>query len=39
MNFPGTLTNKNWTWRAGEGFITPELTRRILQMTRRYGRN
>lgn len=39
MNFPGTLTNKNWTWRAGEGFITPELTRRILQLTRRYGRN
>ena len=38
MNFPGTLSCDNWTWRAEVGFITEELTRRILETTRRYGR-
>ena len=38
MNFPGTLSPSNWTWRAAEGFITEELTQRIYATTRRYGR-
>lgn len=38
MNFPGTLSSDNWSWRAKEGFITPELTRRIRETTRIYGR-
>ena len=38
MNFPGTLSASNWTWRAEQGFITEELTRRIFETTRRYGR-
>ncbi|MBQ3089415.1 MAG: 4-alpha-glucanotransferase [Oscillospiraceae bacterium] len=38
MNFPGTLSANNWTWRAEPGFITEELTQRIYETTRRYGR-
>ena len=38
MNFPGTLSSDNWSWRAEAGFITPELTRQIHEMTRIYGR-
>ena len=38
MNFPGTLSPDNWTWRARKGFITEALTKRILETTRRYGR-
>ena len=38
MNFPGTMTSNNWTWRAEKGFITEELTKRIYDTTRRYGR-
>lgn len=38
MNFPGTLSSSNWTWRASKGFITEELTARIYETTRRYGR-
>ena len=38
MNFPGTLSTSNWTWRAAPGFLTEELTQRILDTTRRYGR-
>jgi len=38
MNFPGTLSSDNWSWRAEPGFITPELTKRICDTTRRYGR-
>ena len=32
------LSPNNWTWRAEKGFITEELTRRIRETTRRYGR-
>ena len=39
MNFPGTLTSNNWTWRATEGFASPELAQKIRAMTVRYGRN
>ena len=38
MNFPGTLSSNNWTWRAKKGFITPQLTQRIRATTQRYGR-
>jgi 4-alpha-glucanotransferase len=38
MNFPGTLSSDNWTWRAGKDMISSSLAERILQITRRYGR-
>ena len=38
MNFPGTLSGNNWTWRARPGFITEALTQRILETTRMFGR-
>ena len=38
MNFPGTLSPSNWSWRAAEGFITPALTKRIREATYLYGR-
>ena len=38
MNFPGTLSGNNWTWRAKPGFLTRELTKRVLDTTVRYGR-
>ena len=38
MNIPGTLSAKNWSWRADPGFAAPELAERILQITRCYAR-
>ena len=38
MNFPGTMTNCNWTWRALDGVFTAELAEKIRKMTRLYGR-
>ena len=38
MNFPGTLSSDNWSWRAKPGFLTEKLTRRIYETTRIYGR-
>ena len=38
MNFPGTMTTNNWTWRAWDGFASDALAERIAAMTRRYGR-
>ena len=38
MNFPGTLSNKNWTWRARDGYLTDALAERIHDLTRLYGR-
>jgi len=38
MNFPGTLSDANWTWRAEEGFASEKLAKRIREMTRLYGR-
>ena len=37
MNVPGILGG-NWQWRMLPGQITPELTERIADMTRMYGR-
>lgn len=38
MNFPGSISDKNWTWRAKDGIITDDLTRRIYRLTRLYDR-
>ena len=38
MNFPGTLSMDNWTWRAPEGFDSEALAERILKITKLYGR-
>ena len=38
MNFPGTLSMANWTWRAAEGFDSDKLAKRIYEMTRLFGR-
>jgi 4-alpha-glucanotransferase len=38
MNFPGTMTDANWTWRAKDGMITDELAKKICRLTRVYGR-
>lgn len=38
MNFPGTLSDSNWTWRAKCDMITNTLAQRIFAMTKLYGR-
>lgn len=38
MNFPGTLSNNNWTWRAEDGMIKDELADKIYAITKRFGR-
>ena len=38
MNFPGTLSTDNWTWRAVEGFDSPELAKEIYRITSLYDR-
>ena len=38
MNFPGTLSAANWTWRALPGFDSEALAMRIYAVTKRYGR-
>lgn len=38
MNLPGTLSIRNWTWRAADGFDSPALAEKIREMTRLYGR-
>lgn len=38
MNFPGTLTDANWTWRAQEGFTENGLAERLYELTKLYGR-
>ncbi len=38
MNFPGTQTSANWTWRVSAGYDTDELAKKILALTRLYGR-
>lgn len=37
MNFPGTMTDANWTWRAAPGYLVG-LAEKILRLTRLYGR-
>ena len=38
MNFPGTQTDANWTWRADAGCMDPKLAQRLYAMTKLYGR-
>ncbi len=38
MNLPGTRSGDNWTWRAGEGFTSPDLAQKIYRLTGLYGR-
>lgn len=39
MNFPGTESDRNWTWRASDGFAEDALAEKIRRMTRLYGRS
>ncbi len=38
MNFPGTQSCENWTWRAAEDYISPELAKKIYGITKLYDR-
>jgi len=38
MNFPGTQTSDNWTWRVKPGQTTDSLAKKIRNMTVLYGR-
>ena len=38
MNFPGTLSDSNWTWRAKDGMIEKSLARKIRELTALYAR-
>ncbi len=38
MNFPGTLSDSNWTWRVANGAINEELAEKLYALTRLYGR-
>ena len=38
MNFPGTLSDSNWTWRVKDGIMTSTLAERILRLTKLYAR-
>ena len=38
MNFPGTQTSDNWTWRVKPGMTTAELAKKIKALTVLYGR-
>ena len=38
MNFPGTLTDANWTWRVSADALTDDLAEKIYRLTKLYGR-
>lgn len=38
MNFPGTLSDANWTWRVWDGALTQQLAQKLLHITRLYDR-
>ena len=38
MNFPGTQSCENWTWRAAEDYISPDLAKKIYGITQLYDR-
>ena len=38
MNFPGTLSDANWTWRAEKTAFSKELAKKIYNQTKLYGR-
>ena len=38
MNFPGTLSDSNWTWRLKDGIISHDVAARLRKLTQLYGR-
>lgn len=38
MNFPGTLSQENWSWRAPKGYASPALIKKIHDLTALYHR-
>ena len=38
MNFPGTLSDSNWTWRAKDGMMGKSLAQKIRTLTELYAR-
>ena len=38
MNFPGTQSSDNWTWRASKDYLSDALAKKIYKLTRLYGR-
>ena len=38
MNFPGTLSDSNWTWRLKDGIITADAAKKLQKLTQLYGR-
>ena len=38
MNFPGTLSDCNWTWRVKDGMISKDLAKKVRNLTKLYGR-
>ena len=38
MNFPGTLSISNWTWRAKDGMINQDLAKKIRELAALYAR-
>ncbi len=38
MNFPGTQSNSNWTWRAGDECMSDAIADRLNKLTALYGR-
>ena len=38
MNFPGTLSDSNWTWRAKNDTMNDTLSKKLLALTKLYGR-
>ena len=38
MNFPGTLSDANWTWRLEKGLLNKKLAKKIHGLTKLYGR-
>ena len=38
MNFPGTQSDANWTWRLTQGYLTDTLAQKIKKLAILYGR-
>ncbi len=38
MNFPGTMSDSNWTWRVKDDIMTGSLAQRLYRLTALYGR-
>ena len=38
MNHPGTQSERNWAWRAKSGVFTPELAKKIRELSTRWNR-